>query len=58
MMRVRWRGPKPAKCEEQIANAPDDFAALTPVSEAPAEQTRQNWAATVPDQDAPLIWER
>jgi hypothetical protein len=30
-----------------------------PASEAPAEQTRANWAATLPDtDDVPLIWER
>jgi hypothetical protein len=45
--------------EPQIANANRDFAALTPASEAPAEQTRTNWAATLPDtDDVPLIWER
>jgi hypothetical protein len=45
--------------EPQVLNARDGFADLTPVSEAPAEQTRANWAATLPDtDDVPLIWER
>jgi hypothetical protein len=45
--------------EPQVFNARDGFADLTPVSEAPAEQTRANWAATLPDtDDVPLIWER
>lgn len=45
--------------EPQIANAHRDFADLTPASEAPAQQTRTNWAATLPDtDDVPLIWER
>lgn len=52
----RWRGWVDP-CEEQIANAPDDLFDLSPVSEAPAEQTRSNWAALLPDQTVPLIWE-
>lgn len=55
--RFRWRGPQPARCEEQIANAPDDLFALPPVSEAAAEQTRTNWAAVVPS-SIPFAWER
>lgn len=52
---IRWRGR--GEPQEQIANARDDFADLTPVSEAPAEQTRANWSAVLPNQDVPLIWE-
>lgn len=31
---------------------------LSPVSEAPAVATRAKWAALLPGQDVPLIWER
>lgn len=55
--RFRWRGPQPARCEEQIANAPDDLFALEPVSEAAAVETRSNWAAVLPS-SIPFIWER
>jgi hypothetical protein len=55
--RFRWRGPQPARCEEQIANAPDDLFALEPVSEAAATETRSNWAAVLPS-SVPFIWER
>jgi hypothetical protein len=55
--RYRWRGPQPARCEEQIANAPDDLFALEPVSEAAAVTTRSNWAAVLPS-SIPFIWER
>lgn len=36
---IRGRGTT----EEQIANAPDDFVDLTPVSEEPADNTRAKW---------------
>jgi hypothetical protein len=55
--RYRWRGPQPARCEEQIANAPDDLFELAPVSDAAAETTRSNWAAVLPS-SIPFIWER
>ena len=55
--RFRWRGPQPARCEEQIANAPDDLFELAPVSEAAADQTRTNWAAVLPS-SIPFTWER
>ncbi len=42
---------------EQIANANDDFADLTPVSQAPAEQVRSRWLAVLPNQPIPLMWE-
>ncbi len=55
---IRWSGPQPRPDGEQIANANDDLFPLAPTSEAPAEQTRANWAATLPDDtDVPLIWE-
>jgi hypothetical protein len=44
--------------EPQIANAHQDFAPLAPVSDTPAETTRNNWSALLPGQDVPLIWER
>ena len=47
-----------AGCEEQIANAPDDLFDLAPVSDAPAVTTNANWAALLPNQTVPLIWER
>lgn len=58
-MTYRWRGPQPARDEEQIANAPDDLFALPPVSETPAATVRSKWAATLPDptNEAALIWE-
>ncbi len=55
--RYRWRGPQPARCEEQIANAPDDLFELSPVSEAAAQETRTSWAAVLPS-SIPFIWER
>lgn len=56
--RLRWSGPQPSGDCEQIANAREGLFAFAPVSEAPAEQTRSNWAATLPDSnDVPLIWE-
>ena len=53
---IRWRG---RGCDQpQLANADEGFVDLTPASEAPATQTRSNWAATLPDSnDVPLIWE-
>jgi hypothetical protein len=55
-MNRRWRG---RACDQpQIANANQDFLDLAPVSDVPAEQTRSNWAALLPDtNDVPLIWE-
>lgn len=55
--RYRWSGPQPARCEEQIANAPDGLFAFAPASGAPAEGTRSNWSALLPGQAIPLIWE-
>ena len=54
----RWSGPQSSGDCEQVANANDSFMDLTPASGAPAEQTRSNWSALLPDQDIPLIWER
>lgn len=51
----RWRGR--GEPQEQVANACDSFVDLTPVSEAPATQTRSNWSAILPGQSVPLIWE-
>ncbi len=53
---IRWRG-RDLKPKERVANARDDFVNLTPVSEIPALTTRANWAATLPGQTVPLIWE-
>lgn len=55
--RFRWRGPQPGRCEEQIANAPDDLFDLSPASGAAASTTRTNWAAVLPS-STPFIWER
>ena len=52
---IHWRGR--GDRQEQVANACDSFVDLTPVSEAPAEQTRTNWSALLPGQTVPLIWE-
>ena len=46
--RFRWRGPQSGRCEEQIANAPDDLFDLSPASGAAASTTRTNWAAVLP----------
>jgi hypothetical protein len=54
---MRWRG-RDGKYHEQVANACDDFADLTPASQAPAETVLGNWSALLPGQDVPLIWER
>lgn len=54
-MTIRWRGR--GEPQEQVANACDSFVDLTPVSEAPATQTRSNWSAILPGQTVPLIWE-
>ncbi len=54
---IRWRGRQVTR-ELQVANACDWFVNLTPVSEAPAVQTRSNWSALLPGQTIPLIWER
>lgn len=57
-MLPRWRG-RDFRCPpDQIANAKDASFDLTPVSEAPAVQTRANWDALRPGQEIPLIWER
>jgi hypothetical protein len=56
-MTLRWRGRQVHPKPEQVANACDDFVDLTPVSEAPAEQTRTNWSALLPGQTVPLIGE-
>lgn len=52
--RRRWRERRHV---DLIFNARDDFADLTPVSEAAADTTRSNWSALEPGQDVPLIWE-
>ena len=54
---LRWRG-RPLTVELQVANACDSFLDLTPVSQAPAEQTRANWSVLLSGQTIPLIWER
>ncbi len=54
-MRQHW----PFACPdgERIANAHDNFADLTPVSQAPAILVRSRWLAVLPNQPVPLIWE-
>lgn len=54
---LRWRG-RDGKYYEQVANACDSFVDLTPVSEAPAAAVKAAWAALLPGQVIPLIWER
>jgi hypothetical protein len=56
-MTLRWRGRDTSRKPEQVANACEDFVDLTPVSDAPAEQTRANWSALLPGQTVPLIGE-
>lgn len=53
---IRWRG-RSAKKPCNVANACQDFVDLTPASEIPAQQTKQNWSALLPGQEVPLIWE-
>lgn len=54
---IVWRGRGWRK-EEQVANARDSFVDLTPVSEAPAQLVRADWAAVLPGQTIPLIGEK
>jgi hypothetical protein len=53
----RWRG-RSTEYREQVANACDSFVDLTPASEAPAVAVAAAWAALLPGQDVPLIYER
>lgn len=46
--RFDWLGPQPSGDGEQVANAHEAFVDLTPVSQAAADQTRTDWAATLP----------
>lgn len=57
-MLPRWRGRDLNCPPDQVANAKDSTVDLTPVSEAPAVQTRANWDALLPGKEVPLIWER
>lgn len=57
-MRPRWRGRDTTCPPDQVANGKDSLVDLTPASQAPAAATRANWAALLPGQDIPLIWER
>lgn len=54
---IRWRG-RPLEPREQVANARDSFVDLTPASTVPSDTTKTGWAALLPGQDIPLIWER
>lgn len=54
---MRWRG-RDLAYKEQVANACDDFVDLTPVSQARAEQTRENWSALILGQAVPMIGEQ
>lgn len=53
---VVWRGRK-LTTEEQVANACDSFVDLTPADDGPAAATEAGWAAWLPGQEVPLIWE-
>lgn len=52
-----WRG-RDGLYHEQVANACDSFVDLTPASQVPAAAVTAAWAALLPGQDIPLIWER
>lgn len=54
---MRWRG-RDGKYHEQIANACDDFADLSPVSLTPAATTLAKWLPLQAGQEIPLIGER
>ncbi len=54
-MTPRWQWRE--TCEEQIANADDDFADLTPASEAPADAVKAAWLPLQAGQTIPLIGE-
>ena len=45
------------ECPLEQTNARNPVNKLVPVSEAPAIQTRANWAALLPD-DVPMVGER
>lgn len=50
---LRWSGPQPDRTQqgESTANAKPGHADLTPVSEEPAQQVRDAWAALLPQPD-------
>lgn len=43
---------------DQVINAKDALHPFPAASEAPAQATRAKWAALLPGQAIPLIWER
>jgi hypothetical protein len=43
---------------DQVANRPDKFADLTPVSEAPAEAVRAAWKPVERGQTIPMVGEQ
>jgi len=53
-----WRRGQRSGDGEKLANANDDFTDLSPVSLIPAAQVFSAWAAVLPNQTIPLIWER
>jgi hypothetical protein len=55
-MLPRWRA-KPL-CIDQVAGAKDSQVNLTPANPALAAAVKANWAAWLPNQTVPLIWER
>jgi hypothetical protein len=54
---MRWRG-RDLAYKEQVANACDDFVDLTPATQEPAIETRENWSALIPGQAVPMIGEQ
>ncbi len=52
-----YRYPYREDAGEQRGNANETFGNLTPLSQAPAELVRADWAAVIPNTTVPLIWE-
>lgn len=57
MNRRRWQVPDRV-CVDQVANACDAYADLSPASDAPAAAVRAAWDPLRSGQTVPLIWER
>lgn len=53
---IRWRG-RDLRPKEQVANAWNSFVDLTPASEIPAQQIRDNFDPLRAGQEIPLIGE-
>lgn len=53
-----WRRRDPLCPLDQVGNAPDSIADLTPVSEVPAQHVKDGWDPWRQGQAVPLFYER